>query len=416
MFRFSLFSFSFIGMSLLFPDSGHADAPLALPTAIERVLSQNPALQASAWQVEAALGRQTQAAVFPNPTLGVALEDFGGQSGISLGRASTIINFSQSFELGHKRDYRTAIATVNTREAEQTLLLRRLDMVRDTRLAFVEVQAAVARLRLAQEAQALALDFKNIVQARVTAGKVSSIEASRALVAFKVAEQRTVRAERALAQARYQLAALWGGQPAVTEISAPLELPVVEASLDLEPPVTHPALKQMALVVERQQAVVRASDAQRIPDVTVSAGVRREAITQKNSLQVGVSVPLPLFDRRQGERRAARAELGAAEADLQAARLRLESDIAGERQRLTATRAEAMNLRENVLSLAEQTFNLSQEGYRVGKFSLLNVLDTEQALLEVRSTYLETLVSYHHSAIALDRLLGREHIPVEITP
>lgn len=416
MFRFSLFSLSFIGINLLFPDSGHADVPLALPTAIERVLSQNPALQASAQQVEAALGRQTQAAVFPNPTLSVALEDLGGQSGSSPSRASTIINFSQSVELGRKRDYRTAIATVNTREAEQALLLRRLDMVRDTRLAFVEVQAAAARLRLAQEAQALALDFKSIVQTRVTAGKVSPIEASRALVAFKVAEQRTVRAERALAQARYQLAALWGGQPAVTEISVPLELPVVEESLTVDPLVAHPTIKQMTLAVQRQQVAVRASDAQRIPDVTVSAGVKREAVTQENSLQVGISVPLPFFDRRQGERHAARAELGVAEAELESARLRLESDIARERQRLTATRAEVMNLRENVLSLAEQTFSLSQEGYRAGKFSLLDVLDTEQALLEVRNTYLETLVGYHHSAIALDRLLGREPISAEITP
>ena len=55
-------------------------------------------------------------------------------------------------------------------------------------------------------------------------------------------------------------------------------------------------------------------------------------------------------------------------------------------------------------------------GYRAGKFSLLDVLDTEQALLEVRNTYLETLVGYHHSAIALDRLLGREPISAEITP
>ena len=86
---------------------------------------------------------------------------------------------------------------------------------------------------------------------------------------------------------------------------------------------------------------------------------------------------MPFFDRRQGGG-AARAELGVAEAELESARLRLESDIARERQRLTATRAEVMNLRENVLSPAEQTFSLSQEGYRAGKFSLFDVLDTDK--------------------------------------
>ena len=126
--------------------------PLALPTAIERVLSQNPALQASAQQVKPLFGRQTRPPFSePHPQCRPG-GDLGGQSGSSPSRASTIINFSQSVELGRKRDYRTTIATVNTREAEQALLLRRLDMVRDTRLAFVEVQAAAARLRLAQEA------------------------------------------------------------------------------------------------------------------------------------------------------------------------------------------------------------------------------------------------------------------------
>ena len=69
----------------------------------------------------------------------------------------------------------------------------------------------------------------------------------------------------------------------MTEISVPLELPVVEESLTVDPLVAHPTIKQMTLAVQRQQVAVRASDAQRIPDVTVSAGVKRGGSDPENN-------------------------------------------------------------------------------------------------------------------------------------
>ncbi|MGB4344738.1 MAG: TolC family protein, partial [Moraxellaceae bacterium] len=145
-----------------------------------------------------------------------------------------------------------------------------------------------------------------------------------------------------------------------------------------------------------------------VPDITLRVGTKREAVTQDQSLLAGVSLPLPLFNRNQGERRAAHADLNAAEATFAAEKLQVDAEIINQRQQLEAAYAEAMALQDGVLGTAEEAAAATQEGYRAGKFGLLELLDTQRALIDARNAYLDSLLSYFQSQAALDRLLGRD--------
>lgn len=394
-------------LGLVLAGSAQAAEGLTLSDALTKALQQNPTLQAAGQQAEAARGRQQQAGVLPNPEVGMLLEDFSGDTGVSAGDATTTMELSQRLELGGKRSSRVAIARTDTGEAELAAQVRRLEVVRDTRIAFHTLQVAQERLRLAREAEALARQVHQAVQARIEAGKVSPIEGARTQVALNAAERRARLAERETAQARTRLSVLWGGEPVPGDIVSLTPLP---ATLTPPPEDTSrsPELSRLSLEVERARAGVRAARAGTVPDITLRIGTKREAVTEDQSLLAGVSLPLPLFNRNQGERRAAHAELNAAEATLAAEKLQVEAEITSQRQQLEAAHAEARALQEGVLGTAEQAFAATREGYRAGKFGLLELLDAQRALIDTRNAYLDSLLSYFQSQAALDRLLGRD--------
>jgi cobalt-zinc-cadmium efflux system outer membrane protein len=78
---------------------------------------------------------------------------------------------------------------------------------------------------------------------------------------------------------------------------------------------------------------------------------------------------------------------------------------------LHASAREAAVLRSNVLAGAEQAFATVQEGYRLGKFPYLDVLDASEVLLAARLQYTSALAALAQARIDVDRLLGKTTLP-----
>ncbi|MGB4342748.1 MAG: TolC family protein, partial [Moraxellaceae bacterium] len=265
-------------LGLMLAGSAQAAEELTLSDALNKALQQNPTLLAAGQQAEAARGRQQQAGVLPNPEVGVLLEDFSGDTGLSAGDATTTMELSQRLELGGKRSSRVAIARNGTREAELAARVRRLEVIRDTRVAFHSLQVVQERLRLARETEGLARQVHQAVQSRIEAGKVSPIEGARTQVVLNAAERRARLAEREVVQARTRLSVLWGGESVAGDIAP---LPPLPVTLALPPEHTSnsPELSRLTLEVEHARAGVQASRAGTVPDITLRVGTKREAVT-----------------------------------------------------------------------------------------------------------------------------------------
>lgn len=208
---------------------------------------------------------------------------------------------------------------------------------------------------------------------------------------------------RLLAQRR--LAALWGEAELTESLNDALVLPqlLIEPN---EPSDKTPILKQADIRVQKEQAAMRLAQAERVPDFTLSAGMKRDAGTRDESLLVGVSVPIPLFNRNQGAVLTAKANVVAAEAD----RTLINQQWRTQRDQLetqrTASYQEAEQLRDNVLRVAREAAEATQEGYSAGKFSLLDLLDAQRSLIDSQSQYLAARLTFHQSDAALNELLG----------
>ncbi|MBU2288541.1 MAG: TolC family protein, partial [Gammaproteobacteria bacterium] len=140
--------------------------------------------------------------------------------------------------------------------------------------------------------------------------------------------------------------------------------------------------------------------------VTVSLGAKRDQEIGRNQAVIGLTIPLPLFDRNQGNVLEALRREDKARDELAVAQLQVESEAIQARERLATSRNEATSLAAEVLPGAQSAFDAATIGFELGKFSFLEALDAQRTLLAARTQYLRALAEAQRAAADLNRILG----------
>ena len=387
------------------PQSAAAAAaePLSLPKAIELALEGNPEVAAAKRQWEATEGQVLQGRSRPNPELAYSLEDTRSKTRTQSWQLNLPV------ELGGKRAARTKAAE-KTREQAQAQLAELQATVRaNVAAAYFDVLTAQERLVLARDSAALAKSSTDTVSKRVAAGKVSPVEESKARVAEAGVRVELAQAASEQRNALSRLFALLGRIDApYTVLEGKAEnLPSVPSLADLQPLISSaPGVVLARIEVDRREALTALEQSKRVPDVTVSVGMQRSNETQRNVLLFGVSVPLPIFDRNQGNLLEALKLEDKARDELQAASVRLHSEVAQGQERLSTITAEVQSLQQDVLPGAKSAYDAATIGFENGKFNFLEVLDAQRTYFTAKSQYLKALGEAHRAAADIDRLLG----------
>jgi cobalt-zinc-cadmium efflux system outer membrane protein len=152
----------------------------------------------------------------------------------------------------------------------------------------------------------------------------------------------------------------------------------------------------------RQTAVARAMA---WPDVSVRLGHRWFEEGDDHAWLVGVSVPFPLFDRNTDGIRAARAGETRANAEATAQQRRLRESLDTSLERVRSAYATAARLDTETLPLARRSYALVEEGYRLGQYELLYLLEAQQTLFTVEAGVAQALGELHFALSDLDELL-----------
>ncbi|MFC4473221.1 TolC family protein [Comamonas denitrificans] len=392
------------------PQSAAAAAaePLSLAKAIELALEGNPEVAAAKRQWEATEGQVLQGRSRPNPELAYSLEDTRSKTRTQSWQLNLPV------ELGGKRAARTKAAE-KTREQAQAQLAELQATVRaNVAAAYFDVLTAQERLVLARDSAALAKSSTDTVSKRVAAGKVSPVEESKARVAEAGVRVELAQAASEQRNALSRLFALLGRIDApYTVLEGKAEnLPSVPSLADLQPLISSaPGVVLARIEVDRREALTALEQSKRVPDVTVSVGMQRSNETQRNVLLFGVSVPLPIFDRNQGNLLEALKLEDKARDELQAASVRLHSEVAQGQERLSTITAEVQSLQQDVLPGAKSAYDAATIGFENGKFNFLEVLDAQRTYFTAKSQYLKALGEAHRAAADIDRLLGASMVP-----
>ena len=208
--------------------------------------------------------------------------------------------------------------------------MRRVEIRAVVVAAFFEMLAAQERAALAGASVDLAKRATDAVAKRVAAGKVSPVEETKARVAEEGVRVELAQAQSEQRSARARLAILLGANPPRFTLAAGSvdEIPAVPSFDNVQQRLSaSPTLRRAQLEVERRRSLVDVERSKRIPDVTFSLGVKRPNELQRDQLLFGVSVPLPLFDRNQGNLLEALKREDKARDELQALNMRVSTDV-----------------------------------------------------------------------------------------
>jgi cobalt-zinc-cadmium efflux system outer membrane protein len=119
---------------------------------------------------------------------------------------------------------------------------------------------------------------------------------------------------------------------------------------------------------------------------------------------LGFSLPLPLWNRNQGNIRAARERIDRAGAERAAVAAELMTELTEGYENLERARAAIDILRANVLPGAEEALKATTEGFEAGRFSYLDVLEARRTTGAARTQYLQAITDYHKALHVVEAL------------
>lgn len=383
--------------------SAPSAAPLTLATAVALAMAGHADLAPARHELAALEADATQAGMLPNPSIEYIRE---GQDGPERSRT---VQLSIPFELGGKRAARHDLALLQADIGRQVLASLQRKVRAEAVAAFYALYLADQRVKLARACAALAGRSSLAAARRVSAGKISPVEETRARLAEAAVQIELVQARRDWEEARLRMTALWrAGGPSFATVAQPSEalpllpaLPLLLTRLD-----GAPALAQARLEVTRRQAMARLEQARGMPDLALLVGSKQEGPHQRRQALVGLAMPLPLFDRNQGAVLAALRRSDKAQDELAGAALTLRSELARAHARLAGALEEVAIIESSILPGAQSAASAAARGFELGKFSFLEVLDAQRTLFQSQSQHVKALAEAHRAAADIASVAG----------
>ncbi len=385
-----------------------ATAPADEDALVRLALEHSPRLAAARALGDRALGESWQARLLPNPVIEAESEEIPEGGGVSDGLWS--IGLEQTLPIGPSRLMAASAARAAERAAAHEVRAREIEVIASVRAARVDLLFGRDEAALRARALEAARRVLTTARARADAGDAPEAEVVRAEISLSRASLALREAESAVTSSEEALRAAVGVPG--------LDLGALAGALPHNSPAIDAAAAERCLL-ERSSELLAADAAASgarlraratrwsfVPEPALRYAVGRDGAADEPFWEAGVSLELPVFDRRQGAARAARGDADALAAE---ARIR-EAERLGELRALLArheaTRLEGRRLAEEILPAARGYLEASEVGYREGKLGLLALLDAQGALTEAEHLTLATLRDAHLARIRIESLAG----------
>jgi outer membrane protein, heavy metal efflux system len=385
---------------------------LTLEQAMIRVLENNPKLRIADYEAQAIAARMRQALLAPADRLNVNLEDFAGIGNVSGVRGiEATFSLSRTLELGNKAVSRGAVVEREAQVLGNQKDIDRLDILTETARRFLHVAADQERLDIAQDAIDLIRLTEKTVEKRIQAGKTPTAERQR--VAIDLANN-TLELDHKLHEmetSRLSLATLWNDkQPNFDRVEGDIfRLDALPNFRELENLLDrNPDLVRHISSADLARARIRLAQSKRKPDLDLSAGLRYLADGDDIAFMLSASIPLGSVGRAQHGIEEAEALSQIAPLNLEQQRLELYATLFGIHQEMKHAKDAVEALRKKIIPAAEQMLAAYKKGFQSGRYSLLELIQVQKLLLNMRSRAVEMATNYHNYRIEIDRLTGAQ--------
>jgi len=383
--------------------------------AVQEAIDKNLNLLAERYNLAVADARIITARLRPNPvlTLNAYLPDHSiFHSGTN--PYSEVIHIDVPFERGGKREYRTQVAE-NARSVTQ---LQFLDTIRtltlDVQNGAIDVLLAKANVALAQENLQAFNDIVQVNTNRVRAGDLAQVELERTRLAALQFQNEVQQSESSLRIARNKLQTLLGRTQRSPLFDVIGELQREKKTITVEGVheqaiQTRPDLLALRRDQARSAADLRLQIAQGKVDYTIGAEISPQQgnVTTGSQFGISFSVPLPIFNRNQGEIERAQQEQDQIAAKVRALEANIENDVQNAYQQYTTAQALLQRIETEMLTQSREVRQTLEYSYRRGQSSFVEFLDAQRAFNDTRQSYNNARADYARSLYVIDSVSGK---------
>jgi cobalt-zinc-cadmium efflux system outer membrane protein len=384
-------------------------ATYTLTTVIELALERNPTMAGAQGLIRQSRGLRVAAGAYPNPSIsgsagrGTIRDPSTGTS--ILERTVTV---EQPLEWQGKRRARQQAADAGVAGAGAALEETRLNVIAEVKVAFYQLLFAQRDAELATQNLTMVEEVLRTVKVRVAAGEATPFETMKATVEVQKAKKEVARAQNALLVTRARLDMLTAGALG-KQFSIQGDFESLQQELDLDALAAraleqHPTLRRLTKLVEQAQFSAILERESRIPNVTVQGTYHREAGDE--AVTAGLSVPLPLWYRRQGEIETALGARHRAEAERLRAQNELTQAITQHVQDVRTANEQIQVFETGLLKQAEQTLRVARVSFQQGAASLLDVLDSQRVYRQTLIEYVQARADLSIALARLERAVG----------
>ena len=398
-----------------------ARAQLSVADAVDEGLRHNLSLFAERANLTVADAQMLTARLRPNPVFSFSADHqdwlgTGFDASNNGGPPEIAWRVDVPLERGGKRDARIALASAVRSAAEADFLDAVRALRQEVTLACIDLLAAQATRKVVGDTLRTYEDLARVNRARLTAGAIAPLEATRSDVAMLQFRASVVKADLDVAAASAKLRVLLGrpvGDPieiADSAIAAAAAAPLEPSALESLAVQSRPDLLSLHLSQARSVADLRLQEALGRVDYTIGAEYRRQQgiAGRSNSLGVFFSTPLPVLNRNQGEIARATAEREHVERQIEARKAQVVADVRAALHEYEATRDLLGSIEHDLLSPATHARDVSLYTYKAGGATLLDVLDAQRAFNDIEQSYVDAQASLRRASAHLNAAVGSE--------
>jgi outer membrane protein, heavy metal efflux system len=412
-FAISLFLFAGLAAAQALPR-------ISLDQAIDLALAHNHNLKAARTLISQNRAQEITASLRPNPTLGwdgLFFPAFSPSnfSGDNLSNTQQFdMGLTYLFERGEKRRHRVDAARDATAVAQYQFSDSERGLIFNVAQQFIAAQLAQSVLDFATKDLESFRQTVSISEAQYKAGDISEGDLLKMKLQLLQFETDVTGAQVSKVQALNNLRQLLGydAVPADYEVEGELTYQPLSVNLD---DLRSRALKSRPDLVAAQLGVKAAQSqmalAQANGKVDLTAGVSYSHVADQSSLSAIFSLPLPLFDRNQGEKARTNYALTQSQETADAATETVLTDVRNSYETSASNQKIVQLYLSGYLKQAQDSRDISEYAYKRGAVGLLDYLDAERSYRSTQLSYRQALATYLVSIEQLKQAVGTRSLP-----
>ena len=375
---------------------------------------RHPKIASARADIEVARGAAIQAGLYPNPTFEAGSDQLGG------GANQFPVLLSQRFVTAGKLTLDQQAAFRQVTQAEQRVVQARFQVLTGVRRAFYAGLAGQQRIDVLKQLVELISKSRDLAERRRKGG-----QGTRSDVVLLEIELRQIQAQLRNAEAGQVglVRTILTATGAPTGGTVPTIVGDFDADIafndyaDLLATLGNVNAQAVAadIEIDRSRILLQRAEVEPIPDITIHTGYQGNSTNPHNQGRITFSMPLPLWNRNQGNRYAAVNAIQRSTADAQSVRVQLAELLADAWRRYVAASEQVKVIVDELVPATTEGIELTRKGYEAGQLNLLSFLTAQQSLSRAYLSYIDTQEQRWLAACDIAGLLQLENFPPPAT-